>query len=320
MSVSADITLNSDLGAVNATLTFGHTSANGTLLHSTSLTRFEFNDPLHVTGNFEATGDVKGDSVHATTGMFANNLTVATTAADWHFPRTVGTAGQSLLLVTSGTDSLAWGAPDFADSARAIDTAFAALKTRVLNLIGPFIDTTTLDTIQNAMKADTAIHAREIYGTFYNNSGATLPKGTPVYVSGFNVGVTLTEIDSARADNSAMMPAIGLLHDDISHQDSGSVIKAGDLEDQATNIYSVNDILFIGATGGLTGTRPTGTNLIQEMALIIRSHPTQGIIEVVNSGHTDDLPNLASANLWVGNASCAAIIYRSWSKRRTGSS
>lgn len=40
-----------------------------------------------------------------------------------------------------------------ADSARAIDTAFAALATRIRNLIGPFIDTTTLDTIQNAHKA-----------------------------------------------------------------------------------------------------------------------------------------------------------------------
>lgn len=169
--------------------------------------------------------------------------------------------------------------------------------------LGPFIDTTTLDTIQNAMKADTALHAQEIYNIFYNITGATLPKGTPVYVSGFNVGANLTEIDSARADNAAFGPAIGILHDDILNADSGAVIEDGDVEDQVTNTFSINDVLYVGATGGLTATKPTGTNYVQAIGLVIRSHPTQGIIEVVNSGHVEDLPNIASANFWLGNAS-----------------
>ncbi len=140
----------------------------------------------------------------------------------------------------------------------------------------------------------------------HNASGATLSKGTPVYISGATGDIP--NADSARADNAAMMPAIGLLEADIANGAEGHVINGGALLEFNTSGpgWSVGDALYVGATGGLTSTKPTGTNEIQKVGIVTRVNAAQGNIFVAGAGRSNDLPNIASTNFWVGNGSGVA--------------
>lgn len=134
-----------------------------------------------------------------------------------------------------------------------------------------------------------------------NASGAALSAGTPVYISG--ITGNRPNVDSARADNAALMPAVGLIEHDINNNADGFVVISGEFGPYNTVAWSVQDPLYVGATGGLTTTKPTGTNLIQKMGIVTRDNATVGTIQLVGAGRTNDLPNVASANFWLGNGS-----------------
>lgn len=145
------------------------------------------------------------------------------------------------------------------------------------------------------------IPAHELRMIVHNASGVTLSKGTPVYISGATGDIP--NIDSARADNAAMMPARGMVQADIANGGDGHIVVAGGIQKLNTTSYSVGDELYIGATGGVTTTKPTGTNLIQKIGEVTRINVNNGEIEIGGAGRTNDLPNIASANFWLGNGS-----------------
>ncbi len=134
-----------------------------------------------------------------------------------------------------------------------------------------------------------------------NASGVTIAEGTPVYISGATGD--MPNIDSARADTPAMMPAIGIVEHDIANGENGHVIVFGQYGPFNTLAWSVQDVLYVGATGGLTNTKPTGTNLIQRIATVTRDNVSQGDIQIVGAGRSNDIPNIADSNFWVGNGS-----------------
>lgn len=134
-----------------------------------------------------------------------------------------------------------------------------------------------------------------------NASAATLTAGTPVYISG--ITGNRPNVDSARADNAALMPAIGLIEHDISSSADGFVVISGEFGPYNTLAWSVEDPLYVDATGGITSTKPTGANLIQKIGIVTRDNAAVGSIQLVGAGRTNDLPNIASANFWLGNGS-----------------
>ena len=138
----------------------------------------------------------------------------------------------------------------------------------------------------------------------HNNTGATIPIGVPVCIDP-GAGV-IPYIDSARADNAASMPACGLTEHSIDHGDDGFVVVFGKAANLDTSPWDVKDELYVGPTGGLTTTKPTGTNLIQKIGVVYRDNPSQGDIYVLGAQRTNDIPNIAEANFWVGNASGVA--------------
>lgn len=147
----------------------------------------------------------------------------------------------------------------------------------------------TLDHFTNTIHADAEhIEVR-------NESGGTLTKGTPVYISGYSVGQDLALVAAADSDGSGTMPAIGLLDADIENNATGECLAEGRLSGLDTDSFSVGDILYISTTPGvLTATKPTGdSDLIQSIGEVLRSHATLGIIEILGAGRTNDIPNSA---------------------------
>src|SRR6056300_783839 len=142
-----------------------------------------------------------------------------------------------------------------------------------------------------------------------NASGSTITKGTPVYVTGTVGSSFRVEVAPADASNSAKMPAVGVLETDLAHNGEGYAVTGGLLKNlttdpiDSTNTAS-NDTIYVKAGGGLTMTKPTGTNLIQNIGKVGRVNSSNaGSIVVSSILRTNDLPNIAQNNIWLGNAS-----------------
>ena len=140
-----------------------------------------------------------------------------------------------------------------------------------------------------------------------NTSGSPITKGTPVYITG-NVGNTdMLQIAAADASDLTKMPAVGLLLADLSNNGEGYVIQGGYLKGLVTDTIdgtstTSNDTVYVKAGGGLTMTKPTGdTNYIQNIAKVARVHGSAGSLVVSSILRTNDVPNLPTGKIWVGN-------------------
>ncbi|CAB4166420.1 hypothetical protein UFOVP849_33 [uncultured Caudovirales phage] len=134
-----------------------------------------------------------------------------------------------------------------------------------------------------------------------NTSGGTLTKGTPVYATGTVGASTIIEIAASRADTAATMPCMGLLAQDLNNNDQGYSISVGTLTGANTNAFVTGRELYVATTGGLTTSRPTGTNVVQTLGFVGRVDSSNGSIEV-NIWNINSLPNLGNGNVWIGNA------------------
>lgn len=136
-----------------------------------------------------------------------------------------------------------------------------------------------------------------------NSTGSTISKGKLVYISGYDIGSGYPEISLADNTSSSTMSALGVVREDILNNATGFVIINGKLSDVDTSAFSVNAIVYVGTSGNFTSTKPTGTGLIQNVGKVLRSHASNGQIEIISIGRTNDVPNIPSGTIWVGNAS-----------------
>lgn len=137
-----------------------------------------------------------------------------------------------------------------------------------------------------------------------NTSGQLLPKGTVVHVDSTQSSQG-NIIDVVKADNSSAtgMPAIGILNVQLADDGEGEAVVIGRVNDIDTSAFTAGDELYVNTNGGFTNVKPTGTALIQKIAVVIKSHASNGSIEVFGAGRSNDLPNIALNNVWLGNAS-----------------
>jgi hypothetical protein len=141
-----------------------------------------------------------------------------------------------------------------------------------------------------------------------NTSGSQIDKGTPVYITG-TVGATDTvQIAPADAGNASHMPAVGLLDDTLINNAFGYVITGGFMDNITTDPIdgatpSSNDTVYVKVGGGLTLTKPTGpTGLIQNVAKVGKvSGGNSGSLIVSSILRTNDVPNLPTGKIWVGD-------------------
>lgn len=154
----------------------------------------------------------------------------------------------------------------------------------------------TLNSFSNKIDAD------DIHEQLRNESGDTMNRGDAVFISGYSVGQERALVTLANADSGATMPCVALLEDSsLANNATGHFIEVGGLTNLATDAWSVGDELYISgtATSGntLTNTKPTGTALIQKVAVVLRSHATLGVLEVFGAGRSNDIPNTSPINM-----------------------
>lgn len=138
-----------------------------------------------------------------------------------------------------------------------------------------------------------------------NDHGSALSKGDPVVFKSYDGTNDIVQVELARADNSAKMPAQYILQEDIANGSTGNAVSIGLLEGMDTSSFSHGDQLYVAPTGGLTATIPTGSNIVQEVATVLAARLSpDGLIliqglgndesrlsDVAISGDYDDLTN-----------------------------
>ena len=152
-------------------------------------------------------------------------------------------------------------------------------------------------TAGGVLAAPLAAATDKIIAIFRNNTGATITKGTPVYITGSIGG--LAAIAPCDASNATKVNAVGIVELDIANNTSGTVVVAGRIGGMNTSSYADGDELYIAAGGGLTKTKPVLPNFIEAVAKCVIAHPSNGSIEVHLEG-TAELPNLPNNHVPIG--------------------
>ena len=194
-----------------------------------------------------------------------------------------------------------------------------------LYLNGPVKDTTdTLGVVDQILVSDatgeltfqdlldTHVESAEVVKVPVKNvQGSALVKGDPVYISG-SVGASgRLEVQLADSSNSAKMPAVGLLFQDLANNGEGYVVITGKLRNIASSPIdgvtpTEGDVVYVKPSGtsgaALTTTKPVYGNFIQNIGKVGRvSTNSDGTFVVSSILRSNDIPNLTPGKIWVGS-------------------
>lgn len=140
----------------------------------------------------------------------------------------------------------------------------------------------------------------KIYASVKNISGTTLQKGTPVHVVS-SVGNT-DEVIAASASNPSTMPATFILSETLVDDQEGLGILTGFINGVDTRGFLEGEVVYVGANGGYTNQKPSGSNLIQNLGIVTKV-AENGSGFIYGSGRTNDTPNLLQGNIFFGSGS-----------------
>lgn len=135
-----------------------------------------------------------------------------------------------------------------------------------------------------------------------NNTGATLTKGTAVFVSGATGDNVLVSKAQANSEGTSSK-TLGLISKDIINGSTGNVITEGTLYGFNTSAATVGDPVWLSPTtaGGLIyglANKPTVPNHMVYLGVVIRSHAVNGAIyvKVQNGYELDELHDVKITN------------------------
>ena len=130
-----------------------------------------------------------------------------------------------------------------------------------------------------------------------NDEGATIPAGAPLYSKGEIGGSERILVGICDSSDTAKMPCVGIAQEEMNTtgtKDNFAITQGV----YNTNIsgftgLSVGDVLYInsGSAPHLTQTKPTASNLIQNVGIVLKTNGTicQGLL-VSAIGRTNDVP------------------------------
>lgn len=229
--------------------------------------------------------------------QLARTRQLVATTAEW--------AAVNPFIVASGeiaveikTDGSRWikvgdGLTSFAN----LDYAFDFSVNPIFNDV---VVTGTLDVDQ--LSADLA---GSLYLRVKNTDTESLAKGTPFYFSGTAAETGVIEVKKAIASDVNKGPAMGLIAETIAIGAEGKGIIVGEISEYNTSFsgWTANQVLYVGQSGGLTGSAPAGYKQI--IARVGRVNSSTGSLVVergATASQTTDSIQEGSTNLYFTQA------------------
>ena len=130
-----------------------------------------------------------------------------------------------------------------------------------------------------------------------NTTGATLTKGTAVYISGAT-GQNPTVSKALATSDSTSAQTLGLMTANLANNSTGYVTIIGLITNIDTSAYTDGQQLYLSPTtaGTLTATKPYAPQHLVYAAVVEHAHPTQGklFVKVQNGYELDELHNVSA--------------------------
>ena len=264
----------------------------------TDLSGFDTGD-LTEGSNLYYTGERVDDRVN---NLLTAGSNITLTYDDTANTLTIASTGGITDLSTFDTDDLTEGATNLYYTDERVDDRIASTLTEGSNITLTYDDAANTLTIA----ATQATSVGEVIYTAVNKEGVALDKGTPVYAKTGTTSGQSVEVGAADASDSAKMPAIGVLNEDLAIDGEGELLLFGHIQgiDTQTPGFSVGDVIYVADGGGFDNTPPTGEgNIIQNLGIVSKVHLTNGGGLVEGSGRGAATPNLNDGKIFIGNAS-----------------
>jgi len=133
----------------------------------------------------------------------------------------------------------------------------------------------------------------------YNSSGATLTKGTVVYING-GQGNLPTVTKALATGDATSAQTYGVVQANITNMNNGFVVVIGSLTNLDTQAYLPGTQLYLSSTvaGEWTSVKQYAPAHLVYVGIVVRQHPTQGVVEVKiqNGFEMDELHNVSAQN------------------------
>jgi hypothetical protein len=123
-----------------------------------------------------------------------------------------------------------------------------------------------------------------------NETGATLTKGTVVYISGAAGNKAVVSKALATSDSTSAQ-TYGMVQADIAHNHNGYVVVVGAVSGLNTSAFTDGTQLYLSSVsaGGYTNTKPYAPSHLVYVGIVTYSHNTQGTIQVkIQNGYEMD--------------------------------
>ena len=195
------------------------------------------------------------------------------------------------LSVTNGTTT-----PDLSIAQATTSTAGYVSSTdwnTFNNKIGTITSSDNSITVTGTTTTDLVVnHTQNVYVYVRNATGATLTKGTVVYITGA-IGQTPT-ISKAQANSDATSAqTLGVLTEDLANNTNGYITIIGLITDVNTSAYADGQQLYLSPTvaGGMTATKPQAPQHLVYVAIVEYAHAIHGklFVKVQNGYELDEL-------------------------------
>ena len=125
-----------------------------------------------------------------------------------------------------------------------------------------------------------------------NTNGSPMSKGDVVHAIG-STGNDIFNVRLADASDPNRMPAIGILQNDLAINEQGTCVSFGRSDGISADFIEGETVYVSNVNPGeISNVKPYGlTDLIQNVGIVVKAHPSQGIIFVTGVGRSNDIPN-----------------------------
>ncbi len=142
--------------------------------------------------------------------------------------------------------------------------------------------------------------ALQVRNQVRNETGATLTKGTVVYVTGASGNKVTVSKAQANGDATSAQ-TFAILLENIPNNQNGYAVTSGLLENLDTSAYAAGTQLYLSPTvaGTYTSTKPSAPDHLVYVGVIERSHVNQGtmLVRIQNGYELEELHNVAIASV-----------------------
>jgi len=257
--------------------------------------------PVYVNVSFEAPGGNGGAAWGDITGTLSDQTDLQT-ALNGKFDDPTGTTSQYLRGDGSLATFPAIPSGTVTSVGLSMPSAFSVANSPITTS-GTLAVTATGDTTQY-IAGDGSLVAFPITGQagtlvreVRNVTGATLTKGTVVYINGAS-GNKPTVAKALATGDATSAQTFGLIQADIPNNSNGYLVAFGDLDGLNTSSFAEGVQLYLSSTtaGGYTSTKQYAPNHLVYIGVVTRQHVNQGRIEVrIQNGYElDELHDVAA--------------------------